>query len=145
MSILSPINPDRFQFWKDLSFSPAAGDPYHRTTFTADTHQLINLTCSFQTDANAANRMLYLSNTSAGRLAYFAPALRVQTASKTALYTFSRGAAPTQYDDSLMFSGSLPEDIFFIPGDILSINVINIQVGDAITAINTYWKTFPTG
>jgi len=125
--------------------SPAAGANFTRTTAQGYAERLVGLTWQVVTDATAANRNLSVVYQDADTNPFaLQTAPNVQTATTTVVYGATIGGSAAGVLVGGRMSLALPPLILF-PGHRFVIQVSNIQVTDAITAIRGLVERFSLG
>lgn len=106
--------------------------------------QLVHLQTQFDTDANAADRTIFISVLKGGHLLTLAISPVVQTANKTWYYTFILGInnyTPAQGD--IVFC-PLGDRLRLVSADVLQLSSYNLQAGDQFTntrTVRNIWQT----
>jgi len=130
------LNRDTADFRTYAGTNPGAGNNYSIGLPQNAFHQILQVQCLLTTDANAANRVVVCGGGASGTNRFLAVAPAVQTASTAVLYSFQQGVAPLDMSTNGLVMTSPIGDYFIMHGGFtLNIDVVNIQVGDAITAI----------
>jgi len=98
---------------------------------------------SLVTDANVANRIIYLQHeTAAINIPFVSPDFD-HVASTTWEYIGSRGHVPSNAAPNTRVFFNLPDHPFFYTGENCNVMCDNIQIGDQISLINVCWKFWP--
>lgn len=124
--------------------SPAAGADFTLTLDPRYVWRFLSVRCTLTTDANVANRevtLQYLNGN--GNVFDEMGAATVVPASQTAFYTFSAFQSVAEFTVN---SGALvPLHPVFLEGGLqVRLHVVNVQVGDTLTAIRTNVEQFFT-
>lgn len=143
MSIRNPFESTLYSNSSLLTANPAAGANLSIPTKSNALAELLNLSFQLATDANAANRMVYLELHRATHEHRIGSACYNHVASKTYHYIAGQHGSRTTTAgiiDVYIPIASLP---LCYPGDTIEIIVANIQATDAITDILSLWKIWP--
>ena len=120
----------------NLSISP---NPALRIEITA-------LSFLLTADANAANRLVTLTLSDGAVVTPISASPGFQTANEAITYYFSTGMINSDASASIQsIFTSLPKNLFLDPGDSVISDILNIQVGDAITNVTyrfKFWYAF---
>lgn len=120
--------------------NPAAGAQATIARPAASHVELIHLHFQLLTDANVANRHVWLSLETAGIVLPLCDALFLHTANTTWTYLTMRGPVPEALVTSKFIHLCLPSLRSFRLTDSYKINVDSIQATDQISDIYAYWK-----
>jgi len=130
--------------------SPAAGAGFTYTYSVAEAWKLRCLSFQMVTDANAANRIVYLDIIEPGglRIGRFSSGF-TQTTALTTIYTFSNDIAAYGANAAASIGAPTP-NVWLHPGSKITVGVTNVQVGDQIstillTADQVYSGNYPPG
>jgi hypothetical protein len=113
--------------------SPAAGADFSYTVPASRRLRLYMMNLWLVTDANPANRTVYVDITRGGTKLWRYPVTTTfanQTASKTCGYVFGVGLAFSDAADQTDRQAPLPDEIELKAGDIIATHTTNIQAGD---------------
>jgi hypothetical protein len=139
----NPFNMDEFGSFQTLGTSPAAGSNYTVGANTGFVSQPALMSFRIVTDANASNRTLMLYHTRGAAASYIGAHPQFIVANSDIYFSAYVGAPPGSTVFTSVQPLSIAEFPFFLPTDILAIGLDGIQVGDTISAIRIYWKTWP--
>lgn len=133
-------------YLEDFTFTaPGAGNDFDFDANTLRRVEILALSCTLTTDANAANRRLKLFISEGFRTLYSTITAVDHPASHAWEYSFALGVQPidesTNHDFILT---PLPTSMFLTRGNRLNIDIENKQVGDALTVIDVIWKVWAT-
>lgn len=139
-------NPMDGQMWRDrllLTGNPAAGAQLSIAVHANARSELLNVTFDLTTDANAANRTVYIEIKRATQRHRIGSAGFAHTANTSYQYIVTQMSGTilaVPVNDAYIPIGSHP---VLWPDDTIEIRVANIQVGDQLSTILSMWKIWP--
>lgn len=123
--------------------NPAAGANFTWTSPTHSNWEIIAVHFALTTDANAANRIARLRFRDAATDVLYVLPSDIQVASKTAAYYFAQGFTNTLLTNTLSLrNGALPINLICYQTWNLSSEILDIQAGDQLTAIEIIFKRY---
>lgn len=143
MQAQNPYDLNLFQTLIGSTTAPAAGNSVNLSVPTTGRSELLALSFTFTTDANAADRFIAIVHGSAAKTLTIASSYIAHTASLAIFWVFAPGLVNQPAIATGRALCALPAYPAIQPGDSLTAYVYGIQAADTFTVINHMFKVWP--
>lgn len=140
---VNPFDVNNFTLYRQIVANPAVGASMTAAVPVNARSMLGLLSCQLDTDANAVNRYLEIQLDDGVNVYVLAHSFSAQAASLTRGFVAFPGCGIPSVQAGNRFLFSLPDIPLFLEGNAIRITIVNIQVGDQLSAIRLVWKIWP--
>lgn len=140
MSVDKVLDSDLYKIRHIIEADPAVATGFLLKAPEDSRSQLLALSFTLTTDANAANRFIYIRHARGTKHLYLGASTQAHPASTALIYTIA-AYAPLFLNTTPGACGvSIPEYPALFEGDSLEVTIHHVQVGDQISDIVYAWK-----
>lgn len=146
MLIHNACNQDIFLPYIQTVAAPGAGNNLVLDAPLNSLSEPLAMSFALTTDANAADRTLFVSHKHGAQIIILGACAHPQTASLTKTYFMHANASLSNNANSTYVPIPIPNYPYFLEDDDLLVNIENKQAGDTLSSIIITWKlwVYPT-